>query len=91
MADSWTLHIQQSTTCKLCTFFFFLNTRTNEKISRQTFTDILNLRCDLDLEHSNPTFPQNTLAYDAVLSNQVCLQMDRQFRKCSKNSHILII
>ena len=28
-----------------------------QKISpRQTFTDIVNLRCDLDLEHSNPFF-----------------------------------
>ena len=26
-----------------------------------TVTDILNLRCDLDLEHSNPIFPQDTL------------------------------
>ena len=31
---------------------------TTEKISSgQTFTDILNLRCDLDLERSNPIFP----------------------------------
>ena len=38
------------------------------KISaRQAFTDILNICCDLDLEHSNPIFPQDTLAYDAVL------------------------
>ena len=38
--------------------------------SGQTFTDILNLWCDLDLEHSNPIFPHDTAAYDAVLSNQ---------------------
>ena len=39
-----------------------------QKISpRQTFTDILNRRCDLDLEHSNPIFPQDTLVYDAKL------------------------
>ena len=43
-----------------------------QKISpRQTFTKILNLHCDLDLEHSNPIFPQDTLAYDAVLSNKL--------------------
>ena len=42
--------------------------RHTEKISLgQTFTDILNLCCDLDLEHSNPIFPQDTLAHDAVL------------------------
>ena len=32
--------------------------------SRQIFTDILNLCCDLDLEHSNPIFPKDTPAYD---------------------------
>ena len=36
-------------------------------LSGQTFTNILNLHCDLDLERSNPIFSQNTLAYDAVL------------------------
>ena len=39
----------------------------------------------------NPIFPQDTPAYDAVLSNQVCSQTDQQFRRYSKNSHILII
>ena len=52
-----------------------------QKISfRQTFTDILNLCCDLDLENSNPIFC-TTLAYDAVLSNQVWLQTNQKFRK----------
>ena len=48
--------------------------------SGQTFNDILNLCYDLDLEHSNPTFPKDTLAYDTVLANQVWLQTDQQFR-----------
>ena len=40
-----------------------------QKISSgQIFTDIFNLRCDLDLQRSNPIFPQDTLAYDVVLS-----------------------
>ena len=61
-----------------------------EKISLgHTFTDIINLCCDLDLEYSNPIFSQNTLAYDAVLSNQVRLQTNQQFRRCKGNSHIL--
>ena len=34
--------------------------------------------------------PQDTQAYDAVLSNQVWLQTDKQFRKYSENSNILI-
>ena len=41
----------------------------NKISSGQIFTDILNLRCDLDLECSNPVSPQNTLAYNAVLPN----------------------
>ena len=61
-----------------------------QKISSgQTFINILNLCCDLDLKCSNPIFPQHTPAYDAVLSNQVWLQTDLQFRRY--NSHILII
>ena len=54
--------------------------------SRQTFTDIFNLCCDLDLKHSNPIFAQDTLAYDAALSYQVWLQTDQQFRRYSSNS-----
>ena len=55
--------------------------------SGQTFTDILNLCCDFGLECSNPIFSQDTLASDAVLSNQVWLQMDQQFRKYSRKSY----
>ena len=44
-----------------------------QKISSgQTFIDILKFCCDLDLEHINPISPQNTLAYNNVLQNQVC-------------------
>ena len=56
-----------------------------------TSTNILNLRCDLDLERSNHVFPQDTPAYDDVLSNQVWLQTKQQFRRYSKYSHILNI
>ena len=59
--------------------------------SRQTFTDILKLCCDPDLERSNLIFPQDTPAYHAVLSNQVWLQIDQQFRKYNRNSRILIL
>ena len=57
----------------------------------RTFTNIFNLHCDLDFECSNPMFPKNTTASDAVLSNQVWLQTDHQFVRYSRNSHILII
>ena len=40
----------------------------SEDISK-TFTDILNRRCDLDVEHSNPLFSQDTTAYDDVPLN----------------------
>ena len=63
-----------------------------QKISSgQTFNNILNLRCDLDHERSNPIFPQDTPAYDAVLTYQVWLQTDKQFRRYSENNHILAI
>ena len=61
-----------------------------EKIlSGQTFTDILSLCFDLDLERSNPIFQQDSLAYDAI--NQLWLQTDQQFRRYSETSQILII
>ena len=62
-----------------------------KELSGQTFTDILNLPCDLDLECSNPIFLQDTSAYDAVLANQVWLQINQQFRRYNINSNILII
>ena len=63
-----------------------------QKISSgQTFTDIFNLRCDLDLERSNPIFAMDTPVYDVLLSNPDCLQTDQQSRRYSRNSHILII
>ena len=48
-----------------------------QKISERTFTGILKL----DLECSNPIFPQDTLVYDIVLINQDWLQTDQQFRR----------
>ena len=49
--------------------------RHTEKISLgQTFTDILNLHCELDPQCSNPNFPQDTQACDAVVLNQVWLK-----------------
>ena len=53
----------------------------------QTFTDILNLCCDIDLECSNPIFPQDTPAYDVVLSNHVWLQTNQQFRRYNRKSY----
>ena len=38
-----------------------------------------------------PFFLQNTQVYDTVLSNQVWLQTDQQFRRYSENTQILII
>ena len=58
-------------------------------LSGQIFTDILNLRCDLD--RSNLIFPQDRSAFDAVLSNKVWLQTNQQFRRHNRNSHIWII
>ena len=63
----------------------------SENIIQTTFTDLQNLHCDFDLKHSNPIFPPGTLAYDAVLSNQVWLQTNQQFRRNNRYSHMLII
>ena len=48
--------------------------------SGQTFTDILNLCCDLDLKRSNLIFPQDTPAYDDVPSKH--LRRKKSFHVC---------
>ena len=40
-----------------------------EILSGQTFTEVQNLHCDLDLEYSQATFSQDTPAYEHALSN----------------------
>ena len=59
---------------------------------RTIFTDNVNLRCDLDLERSNPIFFRRTLWLIMLYyQTRVWLQADQQFGRCSRNSHILII
>ena len=41
----------------------------SEILSRQIFTEVQNLHCDLDLEYSKATFSQGTPAYEHALSN----------------------
>ena len=41
----------------------------SERLSGQTFTEVQNLHCDLDLEYSKATFSQDTPAYEQALSN----------------------
>ena len=41
----------------------------SEILSGQTFTEVQNLHCDLDLEYSKATFSQDTLASEHALSN----------------------
>ena len=43
----------------------------SEILSGQTFTEVQNLHCDLDLEYSKATFSQDTQFYDHALSNWV--------------------
>ena len=95
------LDLEDSTHKKICMTLWLImlhhHTKFGNKTFRdlenfiQTFTNILNLRCDLDLTYSNPIFPQNTPAYDASLSTQVWLQIDQQFTRYKRNSHILIV
>ena len=63
----------------------------SENIIQTNINRHSNLCCDLDLKCSNPIFPLDTPAYDAVLSNKVWLQTDQKFRRYSKNGEILII
>ena len=44
-----------------------------------------------DLEDSNPVSSRDTLAYDNVLWKQIWSQKDQQFRRYSRNCHILIM
>ena len=41
----------------------------SEILSRQTFIEVQNLHCDLDLEYSKATFSQDIPAYEQALSN----------------------
>ena len=41
----------------------------SEILSGQTFTEVQNLHCDLDLEYNKATFSQDTPAYEHALSN----------------------
>ena len=43
----------------------------SEILSGQTFAEVQNLHCDLDLEYSKATFSQDTPAYEHALSNEV--------------------
>ena len=79
----------------LCLVMLHNHTRFGNKMfcgqkisSGQTFTNILNLHCDLDLERSISIFPQDTPAYNAVLSKQVWLQTVKLFRRYSEKIDI---
>ena len=41
----------------------------SEILSGQTFTEVQNLHCDLDLEYSKAIFSQDIPAYEHALSN----------------------
>ena len=45
----------------------------------------------LNLSSVVVVFPQDTPAYDVILSSQVWLQTDQQFRRPCRNSHLLIV
>ena len=58
--------------------------------ARQTFINILNIRCDLELLHSNQIFSQNTPAYDVTIKLSLVAKHP-QFRRYCRNRHTLII
>ena len=53
--------------------------------------DILTLRCNLDLDCNNPSFPQDAPAHHNLSSDYVWLPKNQQFRRYSSQSNILII
>ena len=67
LEDSKQLVFHNTLWLKCCTTIPSLVTKCSavQKTSGQTCTDLLNLRCCLDLEHSNITFPQDTPANNA--------------------------
>ena len=44
-------------------------------LAEQIFIDILNLCCNLDLEHSTPNFSQDTPTYDEIKLSRFCCKM----------------
>ena len=57
-----------------------------EILSGQTFTEVQNLYCDLDLEYSKATFSQDTPAYEHALS-----KISWSPQKISSSEHIIEI
>ena len=61
-----------------------------EILSGQTFTEVQNLHCDLDLEYSKATFSQDTPAYDHALSTKLFAK-NQQFKTYYRNSRDFIV
>ena len=63
-----------------------------EILSGQTFTEVQNLHCDLDLEYSKATFSQDTPAYEHALSNCWSPKNNiKKIKKISSSEHIIEI
>ena len=61
----------------------------SEILSGQTFTEVQNLHCDLDLEYSKATFSQDTPAYEYMhCQTKLVAPKNQQFRTYNRNSHI---
>ena len=60
----------------------------SEMLSRQTFTEVQNLHCDIDLEYSKSTFSQDTQLMNMHCQTKLVAQQNQQFRTYNRNSHI---
>ena len=60
----------------------------SEILSGQTFTEVQNLHCDLDLEYSKATFSQDIPAMNMHCQTKLVAPQNQQFRTYNRNSHI---
>ena len=60
----------------------------SEILFGQTFTEVQNLHCDLDLEYGKATFSQETPAYEMHCQTKLVTPKNQQFRTYNRNSHI---
>ena len=61
-------------------------------LSRQTFTEVHNLHCDLDLEYSKATFSQGTPASEHNYTGKLSRSpKNQQFATYNRNNHDFIV
>ena len=60
----------------------------SEMLSGQTFTEVQNLYCDLDLEYRKQPYLKTLQLMNMHCQTKLAAQKDQQFRTYNRNSHI---